>query len=59
MGRRSAHFVDRILMGSHPADLPIEQPHRIELAITLKTARSLGPVLPSSLLAGADEIIEE
>jgi ABC-type uncharacterized transport system substrate-binding protein len=59
MGRRSPHFVDRILMGSHPADLPIEQLHRIELAITLKTARSLGLVLPSSLLAGADEIIEE
>jgi putative tryptophan/tyrosine transport system substrate-binding protein len=58
MERRGAHYVDRILRGANPAELPIEQPTRYQLVINLKTAKALGLDVPYSLLAAADEIIE-
>ncbi len=58
MERRGAHYVDRILRGVRPAELPIEQPTRYEVVINLKTAKALGLAVPSSFLAIADEIIE-
>ena len=56
--RRTAYYVDKLLRGAKPADIPVEQPTKLDLIVNLKTARTLGLTISPTLIARADEVIE-